>query len=64
LDKTQEFLVKSKELFLSKSLLLFLGNIPKDTREKDLERFFKNYGHLRDVLVKPGYGFVEFEDPR
>ena len=45
-------------------LFLFSGNLPKDTREKDLERFFRNYGRLRDVLVKPGYGFVEFEDHR
>lgn len=43
---------------------VYIGNIPKDTREKDLERFFRHYGRLRDVLVKPGYGFVEFEDYR
>jgi RNA recognition motif-containing protein len=40
------------------------GNIPKDTREKDLERFFRHYGRIRDILVKPGYGFVEFDDYR
>ena len=31
----------------------------------DLNRFLsQGYGHLRDVLVKDGFAFVEFEDTR
>ena len=43
---------------------VFLGNIPHRTRERDIERFFKNYGRLRDIVIKQGYGFVEFDDRR
>ncbi|OAD54336.1 Serine-arginine protein 55 [Eufriesea mexicana] len=31
---------------------------------KNLERFFRGYGRFRDVLIKNGYGFVEFDDYR
>ncbi|XP_045201045.1 serine-arginine protein 55-like [Mercenaria mercenaria] len=43
---------------------LYVGRLASDTREKDLERFFKGYGRLKDVAMKNGYGFVEFDDPR
>ncbi|CAB4056441.1 SFRS4_5_6 [Lepeophtheirus salmonis] len=43
---------------------LYLGNISDDTRERDVEKFFKGYGKLREVALKNGYGFVEFEDHR
>lgn len=33
-------------------------------KERDIERFFRGYGKLREVLIKNGYGFVEFEDYR
>ena len=37
---------------------MYVGRVPENTREKDIERFFKGYGKLRDVLMKPGYSFV------
>ena len=43
---------------------VYIGNIPSNARERDLERFFKGYGRLREVVVKNGYGFVEFDDYR
>ncbi|XP_059474400.1 serine/arginine-rich splicing factor 5 isoform X3 [Neocloeon triangulifer] len=43
---------------------VYIGGLPYGAREKDLERFFKGYGRIRDVLLKNGYGFVEFEDYR
>ncbi len=43
---------------------VFIGNISDSCRERDVERFFKGYGRLRDVVLKSGYGFVEFEDSR
>lgn len=43
---------------------VYIGGLPYGAREKDLERFFKGYGRIRDVLIKNGYGFVEFEDYR
>ncbi|CAG4955136.1 unnamed protein product [Parnassius apollo] len=29
-----------------------------------MEKFFKGFGRIRDILIKNGYGFVEFEDYR
>lgn len=37
---------------------VYVGGLPYGARERDLERFFKNYGRCRDVLIKNGYGFV------
>uniref|UniRef100_A0A183C234 RRM domain-containing protein n=1 Tax=Globodera pallida TaxID=36090 RepID=A0A183C234_GLOPA len=43
---------------------IYVGHIPYETREKDLERFFKGYGRIRDILIKRGYAFVELDDAR
>uniref|UniRef100_A0A0K8U0D6 Serine-arginine protein 55 n=1 Tax=Bactrocera latifrons TaxID=174628 RepID=A0A0K8U0D6_BACLA len=43
---------------------VYVGGLPYGVRERDLERFFKGYGRTRDILLKNGYGFVEFEDYR
>ena len=37
---------------------VYVGRLASDAREKDVERFFKGYGRLRDVSMKNGYGFV------
>lgn len=37
---------------------VYIGGLPYGVREKDLERFFKGYGRIRDILIKNGYGFV------
>ena len=37
---------------------VFLGNLPSDIRERDIERFFDRYGRVRNIFVKNGkYGF-------
>ncbi|XP_055618835.1 serine-arginine protein 55-like isoform X2 [Toxorhynchites rutilus septentrionalis] len=41
---------------------VYVGGLPRDTRERDLERFFKGYGRICDIMIKNGYAFVEFED--
>ncbi|XP_052768774.1 serine-arginine protein 55-like isoform X1 [Mya arenaria] len=43
---------------------VYVGRVPNDARDKDIERFFKGYGRLREILMKNGYTFVEFDDPR
>lgn len=43
---------------------VYVGGLPYGTTERDLERFFRGYGRMRDVLIKSGYGFVEFDDHR
>jgi len=43
---------------------VYLGGIPPRTREKDVERFLRKYGRVRDILIKSKYAFIEFEDYR
>lgn len=43
---------------------VYIGGLPYGTNERDLERFFRSYGRMREVTIKSGYGFVEFDDYR
>ncbi|KAJ8985008.1 hypothetical protein NQ317_016919 [Molorchus minor] len=54
-DTFRDFMVGSR---------VYVGGLPYGTTERDLERFFRGYGRMRDVLIKNGYGFVEFDDYR
>ena len=47
---------------MSKCAKVFIGNIPLDCRESDLEDFFRGIGEIRDVVLKQNYGFCEFVD--
>ena len=33
---------------------VFLGNLPHDTRERDIERFFDKYGCVYTIFIKNG----------
>ncbi|KAK3041942.1 hypothetical protein RJ639_002250 [Escallonia herrerae] len=51
------------------SRTLYVGNLPGDVRERDVEDLFYKYGPIVEIDLKipprpPGYAFVEFEDPR
>ena len=37
---------------------LYVGGIPSDCRERDIDKFFRKYGRISDVLMKNGYAFV------
>jgi len=43
---------------------LFVARVARDVRARDLEDLFGRFGRLRDVVVKVGYAFVEFDDAR
>ncbi|KAH7725102.1 Sfrs5 protein [Aphelenchoides avenae] len=43
---------------------VYIGHLPHRATERDIERFFRGYGRLRDVVMKNGFGFVEFDDVR
>lgn len=43
---------------------VYIGRLPSRCTERDVEKFFKGYGRLRDIVLKNGYGFVEFADER
>ena len=37
---------------------LYFGKLREDIRERDLEKFVRGYGQVRDISIKKGYGFV------
>ncbi|KAK3840521.1 MAG: hypothetical protein JOS17DRAFT_727312 [Linnemannia elongata] len=43
---------------------VYLGHLSRDASDRDIERLFKNYGNIREVTVKNGFGFVDFDDSR
>lgn len=48
---------------------LYIGNLPMDMKEKDLEDIFYKFGKITDMQLKmperpPAFGFVTFEDSR
>merc|ERR1711868_244463 len=43
---------------------IFIGNLPDRARGVDVEDFLSRYGKLREISLKNGYGFVEFDDSR
>ncbi|PIA61380.1 hypothetical protein AQUCO_00300728v1 [Aquilegia coerulea] len=51
------------------SRTIYVGNLPGDIREREVEDLFYKYGPIVDIDLKipprpPGYAFVEFEDSR
>ncbi|RHN48954.1 putative nucleotide-binding alpha-beta plait domain-containing protein [Medicago truncatula] len=49
------------------SRTVYVGNLPGDIREREVEDLFMKYGHITHIDLKvpprpPGYAFVEFED--
>lgn len=48
---------------------IYVGNLPGDTRESEIEDLFAKYGKIIDIDLKlpprpPGFAFVEYSDPR
>mmetsp|Transcript_13622 Transcript_13622/g.32251 ORF Transcript_13622/g.32251 Transcript_13622/m.32251 type:complete len:202 (-) Transcript_13622:1531-2136(-) len=48
---------------------VFVGNLPQDIRERELEDLFYKFGRILEIDLKlpprpPGFAFIEFEDPR
>eukprot|EP01018_Ginkgo_biloba_P035732 Gb_24206 [translate_table: standard] len=48
---------------------IYVGNLPGDVREREIEDLFHKYGPIVDIDMKvpprpPGYCFIEFEDER
>ena len=37
---------------------VYIGRLSNYARDRDVERFFKGFGRIRDIMVKNGYCFV------
>ncbi|KAI3693524.1 hypothetical protein L1987_76468 [Smallanthus sonchifolius] len=58
-----------KEKMSRSSRTLYVGNLPGDIREREVEDLFYKYGPIAHIELKipprpPGYAFVEFEEAR
>ncbi|XP_044976734.1 serine/arginine-rich-splicing factor SR34-like isoform X1 [Hordeum vulgare subsp. vulgare] len=61
--------IRAKTMGRRNSCTIYVGNLPGDIREREVEDLFYKYGRIVDIDLKipprpPGYAFVEFEDPR
>ena len=57
-DVTQAFAaVRSERPAMSLSRI-YVGRLSYQVREKDVERFFRGFGRIRDINLKNGFGFV------
>ncbi|RXG59646.1 Serine/arginine-rich splicing factor 4 [Armadillidium vulgare] len=43
---------------------VYVGGLNHRVKVRDLEKFFRRFRKLRDVVIKNGFGFVEFDDDR
>jgi len=43
---------------------IYIGGLPELTRPEDLEDCFSELGRIKNVELKSGYGFVEYERPQ
>ncbi|XP_044736487.1 serine-arginine protein 55 isoform X2 [Chrysoperla carnea] len=43
---------------------VFVGGLTYRVRERDLEKFFRKYGRIKEIAIKNGFAFVEFDDYR
>lgn len=46
------------------STRIYIGRVSFDATQRDVERFVSGYGRIRDLVLKRGYAFIEFEDRR
>ena len=37
---------------------IYIGRLSYNAREKDVERFFRGFGRIKDINLKNGFGFV------
>ena len=47
---------------MSRDAKVFIGNVPTDCRESDIESFFRDLGEITEVVVKKNYAFCSFSD--
>ncbi|CAH1162801.1 unnamed protein product [Phaedon cochleariae] len=43
---------------------LFVGGLTQRIRERDIEKFFRKFGKIKEISLKNGYAFVEFGSSR
>jgi len=55
---------RTLELASTMSTRVYVGGLSYRARERDVERYFRKFGKIKDVSMKNGFCFIEFEDYR
>ena len=45
-----------------RNLQIFIAKLNPRVRERDLEKQFSKYGNIRNILMKSGYAFIEYDN--
>uniref|UniRef100_A0A915LNT4 Alpha N-terminal protein methyltransferase 1 n=1 Tax=Meloidogyne javanica TaxID=6303 RepID=A0A915LNT4_MELJA len=68
LERKQLFFPKNNFPFPQKKKMsmsrVYIGNLSSRVTDRELEHFFRGFGKIRDIMLKNGFGFVEFDDHR
>ena len=60
--------LSSLTMSLAQDSRVYVGNLPPDVREKEVEDLFWKFGDIKNVTLKnhrgPPFAFVEFDDYR
>lgn len=48
----------------SKNTQIFIAKLPINIRERDLEYEFRRFGTIKDLQLKTGYAFIDYEDSK
>lgn len=43
---------------------VYVARIPRNIRSEELKDLFSRFGAIKDVIIKAGFGFITFEEPR
>ena len=43
---------------------IFIGDLPDDARQRDIEDFFRKYGKIEQIRLRNRFGFVDFRSQR
>lgn len=43
---------------------IYVGNLPHDIRERELDDLFYKFGRIEEITIKGPFAFISFEDPR
>jgi arginine/serine-rich splicing factor 4/5/6 len=47
---------------MSRSTQIFIAKLSSSIREKDLDYEFRRFGNIKNIQLKRGYAFIEYED--
>ena len=50
--------------FIFRMPTIFIGDLPDDARQRDIEDFFRKYGRIEQIRLRNRFGFVDFRSQR